>query len=103
MPFLQKEKIIIRHQCEYWNGEGYPDKLKGNSIPIGSRILAVANAFDVIATGRIYRDSQTISEAGRILTESAGIQFDPAVIEALLIWLEKANQEVLLCTETACA
>jgi diguanylate cyclase (GGDEF)-like protein len=102
MPFLEKEKTIVRHQCEYWNGLGYPDKLRGNSIPIGSRVLAVANTFEVITTDRSYRDSQSFADAVEILRESAGIQFDPAVVEAMLIWLERANQETLLCDQTIC-
>jgi diguanylate cyclase (GGDEF)-like protein len=102
MPFLEKEKTIVRHQCEYWNGLGYPDKLKGNSIPMGSRILAVANTFEVITTDRSYRNSQSFADAAGILRESAGLQFDPTVVEAMLVWLERVNQETLLCDHIIC-
>jgi HD-GYP domain-containing protein (c-di-GMP phosphodiesterase class II) len=102
MPFLEKEKVVVRHQCECWNGLGYPDKLRGNSIPMGSRVLAVANAFEVITTDRSYRNSQSFADAVKILRESAGVQFDPAVVEAMLIWLERVNQETLLYDHVIC-
>jgi diguanylate cyclase (GGDEF)-like protein len=102
MPFLEKEKTIVRHQCEHWNGGGAPDKLKGNAIHIGSRVLAVANAFDAITTDKSYRDSRSVAEAVEILKKSAGAEFDPAVVDALLGWLETVDQETLLCAPVMC-
>ena len=63
-------------------GEGYPEGLSGNSIPIGSRIIALADAFDSIVSNRIYRNRLDYSDALQEIKNNSGTQFDPAVVSA---------------------
>jgi HD-GYP domain-containing protein (c-di-GMP phosphodiesterase class II) len=73
---------IIRGHHERWDGAGYPDKLSGEQIPIGSRIIAVADAFDAMTSDRPYRKAMRTDAALRELSLNSGTQFDPAVVAA---------------------
>jgi GAF domain-containing protein len=79
----------IRHLYERWDGTGYPEGLKGEAIPIGSRIVAVVNAYAAMTTGRPYRQALSKPEALREIQDGAGTQFDPRVVE---IFLQYQNQ-----------
>ncbi len=72
----------IRHHHEWFNGRGYPDGLKGKEIPVGARILAVADAFDAMTADRPYRKGLDREQAMHRLIEAAGEQFDPESVEA---------------------
>ncbi|MBN2542126.1 HD domain-containing protein [bacterium] len=76
--------VAIRHHHENWNGTGYPDGLKGDKIPLMSRIIGVANAFEAMTSDRSYRDRFTESEAISELEKWSGKQFDPAVVTAFI-------------------
>ncbi len=76
-------KIVKLHH-EHFNGEGYPDGLKGKKIPIGARIICVASAFDAMITERPYRKAKSYAEAKAELRRCAGTQFDPEVVRAFL-------------------
>ena len=80
---------FVYHHHERWDGKGYPDGLKGEAIPLGARILAVADAFDAITADRVYRPGKGDDAALNELVKCAGIQFDPLVVDALLTALEK--------------
>lgn len=73
---------IAGHHHERWDGTGYPDGLAGEEIPLLSRIMAVADAFDAITSPRSYKETKTPREALRILHEASGTQFDPQVVDA---------------------
>jgi len=75
---------IILHHHERYNGQGYPDGLKKEEIPIGARILAVVDAFEAMITKRPYRRSKTIKQAMKEIERNSGIQFDPKVVKAFL-------------------
>ncbi len=83
--------IIVRHHHERWDGAGYPDRLTGEGIPIISRILAVADAYDAMTSHRPYRAALPGTEARRRLRESAGSQFDPDIVEAFDVVLEPSK------------
>jgi diguanylate cyclase (GGDEF)-like protein len=83
--------VWIRHHHEHWNGSGYPHGLVGEEIPLGSRVILVADAYDAITTDRIYRPASTPREALLELRRMAGIQFDPTIVAALEAYLEEAN------------
>jgi len=83
MRILQTELPIIRHQHENYDGSGYPMGLAGEQIPIGARILMVADAFDSITTDRVFRQHRGIAEALKEIRRHVGTQFDPGVVEAL--------------------
>lgn len=74
---------IIRSVHESYNGKGYPDGLSKENIPIGSRIIAAAEALDAIINDQPYRKKYSIEEAINILSNSSGKQFDPTVINAI--------------------
>jgi diguanylate cyclase (GGDEF)-like protein/putative nucleotidyltransferase with HDIG domain len=74
---------IVRSHHERWNGEGYPDGLKGEEIPIGARILAAVDCLDALASDRQYRKAVPLEAAMNQVAEQSGIQFDPKVVEVL--------------------
>ena len=74
---------IVRSHHEKWNGEGYPDGLKGEEIPVGARILAAVDCLDALASDRQYRKALALDEAMAQVAQEAGIAFDPKVIEIL--------------------
>ena len=88
MSFLEREIAIVRHHHEKWNGQGYPDGLAHNAIPLGARIIAVADTFDALTASRSYHNSRSVTEALTILKDSAGYELDPDVVEAMATWTE---------------
>jgi putative nucleotidyltransferase with HDIG domain len=89
MTFLHREIIIVRHHHEKWNGRGYPDGLSKTSIPLGARIMAVADTFDALTSPRSYHGSRSIAEAVEILVGSSGYDFDPDVVKSAVCWIEE--------------
>jgi diguanylate cyclase (GGDEF)-like protein/putative nucleotidyltransferase with HDIG domain len=87
--FLEKEIPIILHHHERWDGKGYPHGLKGREIPLGARIMAVADAFDAMMSGRGYKDKVSLSSVIEELKRGSGTQFAPEVVEAFVALLEK--------------
>jgi diguanylate cyclase (GGDEF)-like protein/putative nucleotidyltransferase with HDIG domain len=79
----------VLHHHERWDGAGYPDHLAGEEIPLGARILFVADAYDAMTTERVYRGPLTHKEAVRELERCAGTQFDPDVVAAFKRELEE--------------
>jgi len=80
---------IIRHHHERYDGEGYPDGLQEETIPLGSRILAVADAYVAMRSARAFRNILSEDVALNELRFNSGKQFDPSVIEALINYLEQ--------------
>lgn len=81
--FLSEVIPYIHYHKERWDGGGEPEGLKGNSIPFGSRIIAVADAYTAMTSDRSYRDAMPKEEALKIMREEAGIKWDPDVVNAL--------------------
>lgn len=75
---------LIHHHHEHVDGRGYPDGLAGDAIPIGSRVLAVTDAFDAMTSDRPYRNSISVAEAVAELRRCSGTQFDEVVVEAFV-------------------
>jgi putative nucleotidyltransferase with HDIG domain len=75
---------IVRHHHENWDGTGYPDRLKGEEIPLGARLLSVVDCFDALTSDRPYRRRMTDEQALQILRERRGSMYDPAVVDAFL-------------------
>ena len=76
---FQDSVPIVRHHHEHWDGRGYPDGLKGEEIPIGSRIISVVDAFDSMIADRPYRKGMSVEIAVDRLKAGIGTQFDPRV------------------------
>jgi diguanylate cyclase (GGDEF)-like protein len=83
LGFLSDATPAIRHHHEHWDGSGYPDGLRGPEIPIGARVLHVADALDSMISDRVYRSAMPLEEALRELRRSSGIQFCPTCVAAL--------------------
>ncbi len=85
IPFLKEAaEIVLAHQ-EFYNGTGYPRGLKGEEIPLGARIFAVADTFDAMTSDRPYRKALPVSAARDEIRKFSGVQFDPRVVEAFLL------------------
>ena len=72
----------VLHHHERWDGDGYPDRLRGDEIPLGARIIFVADAYDAMTSERVYRRPLSAAEAVEELDRCSGSQFDPAVVDA---------------------
>jgi len=83
LGFLDDAVPSIRHHHERWDGAGYPDGLAGEEIPLGARIIHVADALDSMLTNRIYRTARPAADAREELRRGAGSQFCPRCIGAL--------------------
>lgn len=81
--FLSEVIPYIHYHTERWDGRGEPEGLKGNSIPLGSRIIAVADAFSAMTADRPYRKAMLNSQAMDVMRKEAEIKWDPIIIEAL--------------------
>jgi HD-GYP domain-containing protein (c-di-GMP phosphodiesterase class II) len=83
-PELARLGGLVRATHERWDGNGYPDRLKGSAIPLPSRIVAVCDAFDAMTHPRAYRGPTKLDAALGELGRGAGTQFDPGIIETFL-------------------
>ena len=85
---------IVRHHHEQWDGRGYPDRLRGEQIPITARIISVVDCFDSIREDRPFRRGMTLDEATALLRRGAGIHFDPVVVEQFIRNLPRFEAEI---------
>jgi response regulator RpfG family c-di-GMP phosphodiesterase len=96
MEFLKPALPIIMHHHERYDGTGYPDRLKGEHIPVGARIMAVAEAFEAMVSARPYKNRKiTISQAIKEIENNSGTQFDPKVVNAFVSALKKMDLKKL--------
>lgn len=82
--FLTMARDIARHHHERFDGQGYPDGLTGDEIPLAARIVAVADVYDAITSRRVYKSASTHEIAIHALQEDAGVHFDPRVVSAFV-------------------
>ena len=88
------EKNIIKHHHERWDGQGYPDRLRGKEIPFLSRILSVADVYDALTSDRSYRKKLSDGVAIGIIRENTGYQFDPKIVD---VFLKLYEQGKIIC------
>ncbi len=81
---LEDSLPMIKHHHERFDGKGYPDGLSGHDIPLGARIIAVAETFDILVSSVPWREALPVERAISELRDNAGTQFDPMVVEAFL-------------------
>lgn len=91
MGYCEEIATGVLHHHERWDGNGYPGGLKGTAIPLFSRIIAVADAFDVMLTNRPYKYALTKDEAINELVTKAGYQFDPGIVEDFVSLMQRKN------------
>lgn len=90
---FQAAAPIIRHHHERYDGQGYPDGLCGEEIPLGSRILAVVDAFDAMTVGRTYRGKADVNTAIDNIIREKGRQFDPVVVDAFTVLVKTGRAQ----------
>jgi HD-GYP domain-containing protein (c-di-GMP phosphodiesterase class II) len=91
LQILKPAIPIIMYHHERYNGTGYPSRLKKGQIPLGARIMAVADAFEAMVYGRPYRERMNMDLAIKEIKKKSGTQFDPRVVEAFLKVVKKIN------------
>lgn len=91
VPGFEEVASAVRHEHEHWDGSGYPDGLKGEEIPVASRIVLACDAYNAMVSERPYRRALTHEQAREQLKRHAGTQFDPAVVRALVTALERCE------------
>jgi putative nucleotidyltransferase with HDIG domain len=90
LEFFDDGAVIVRHHHERLDGSGYPDGLKGEAIPLGARIVAVADVYDALTSRRPYRDGLTHAEAVQVLRHEAGQTLDENLVALFVDLLETA-------------
>jgi len=93
IDFLKNAYISIYHHHERYNGNGYPDGLKEKNIPIYARIIGVADAYDAMSSDRPYRKKFSKEKILKEFTDQSGKQFDPQIVNALMLILKKEREE----------
>lgn len=88
VPHMEAVRAIVKHHHEWWNGCGYPSGLRGEEIPIGARIVAVADAYDAMTSDRPYRHHLSQAVAVERLQKASGTQFDENVVCAFVETLD---------------
>jgi putative nucleotidyltransferase with HDIG domain len=83
VPIPEAIRLAVLHSHEAWDGGGYPRGLLGEAIPLAARIIAVADAYEVLTKGRPYKAARSHAEALKVIVIRSGTQFDPRVVEAL--------------------
>jgi HD-GYP domain-containing protein (c-di-GMP phosphodiesterase class II) len=101
IPGLERTSLFTLHHHENFDGTGYPGRLKGFDTPIGSRIVAVIDAFDAMVSNRPYRQGVPVEEAIRRLITDSGTQFDPEVVRCFIKIAEPEVAEVFAATGTS--
>jgi len=89
MDGLVRERQVVRHHHERWDGNGYPDHLAGEEIPFEARIVCVADAIDAMTSNRVYRAAKPLSFCLEQLQQNSGTQFDAEVVKAALAVIER--------------
>ena len=89
IQFLHSVIPFILYHHERWDGRGYPSGLKGDLIPVGARIIAIADVYQALISNRPYRKALTRQEALKIIREGSGTQFDPRIVNAFLKIIQK--------------
>ena len=92
---------IVRNHHERWDGNGYPDELKGEAIPLMARIVAVVDTFDAMTTDRVYRKARTPEVAFEEIQRMSGTQFDPSCAAAFLAIQAQIIEEMRKENQTA--
>jgi HD-GYP domain-containing protein (c-di-GMP phosphodiesterase class II) len=96
LEMYRRSVPIVRHHHERWDGRGYPDGVAGEEIPLGARIIAVADSFDAMTSDRPYRRAMSFGVALAEIRRNSGIQFDPQIVEAF----EQAMREPIAARES---
>jgi HD-GYP domain-containing protein (c-di-GMP phosphodiesterase class II) len=103
IPGFERTSLLVLHHHERYNGTGYPAGLSGKDIPLGSRIVAIVDAFDAMLSTRAYRDALPIEEVLRRLHKDTGSHFDPEISPLFAGLAQQHLPELLAHEEDAAA
>jgi len=93
VPALKEASLWVKYHHEWYNGSGYPDRIKGDEIPLEAQILSLADVFDALVSDRPYRKAFSQEEAYKIIVANEGTQFSPKIISAFKKAFEKNREE----------
>lgn len=93
LPALQRARPVVLNHHEWFNGEGYPNQVGGDDIPLIARVVSVADAFAAVTESRPHRAGQSVAQAIRAVREGRSTQFDPTVVDAFFDVLHQAEHE----------
>ncbi len=98
-PIIRDVQVleIVRHHHEHFSGGGYPEGLEGENIPLGSRLMAVADAYDAMTSSRPYRNALDVAKARKQLLDNRGVQFDPEAVDLFM----KIEHKIPFCPMSA--
>jgi len=91
---------IVRGHHERWDGSGYPDRLRGEAIPVGARVVSVVDAYDAMTHARPYRNALSLEQARAELVRSRGTQFDPELVDLLIGQLDASGDPLASASGT---
>jgi HD-GYP domain-containing protein (c-di-GMP phosphodiesterase class II) len=95
IPYLIPAIPAVRYHHERWDGNGYPEGLRGEEIPLVARIVSVADAFDAMTTDRPYSTARTLEQAQQEVLDGSGNRYDPFIVEAFMrAWESGRIQEI---------
>ena len=88
-PIIKLAAQLARHHHERWDGEGYPDGLKGEKISLESRLMAILDTFDALYNSRVYKPAWPLEKVQETMQEAAGKQFDPQLMQIFIENIDK--------------
>ena len=98
---FKAESALVKHHHERWDGQGYPDGLSGVEIPLGARVIAVADCIDAMLMERTYKKSYSVERMLDEITRCAGTQFDSKIAVAARAWCQSHREALFLPGKTA--
>lgn len=94
IDFLSEARHVVRSHHERWDGNGYPDRLARDEIPLAARVFAVADTFDALTSDRPYRRAASFADARAVIAQGSGTQFDPDVAEIFTAIPDEAFEQI---------
>ncbi|MDE3111273.1 MAG: HD domain-containing protein, partial [Acidobacteriota bacterium] len=95
---MARIRLMVRHHHEFYDGSGYPDRLQGQNIPHGARVIAIADAYDTITSARTYKRARTAEDAFAELERCAANQFDPEMVRIFVEMMRRAPRPTIEAT-----
>ena len=89
---MARIQLMVKHHHEYFDGSGYPQRLVGEQIPLGARIIAIADAFDTITSERAYKKPRSTEDALAEIERCAASQFDPKFVQSFVEIMRRPSQ-----------
>ena len=101
ISMFASEARLVRHHHEKWNGMGYPDGLAEERIPLGSRIINVADSMDAMLMQRTYKGAYSVEMMLSELVRCSGVQFDPQIAQVAVQWCQSNPDSLILPAHAA--